>query len=145
MNTFLRRAVLVITAALGLYVGLWAAAAPRSFYDSFPGLGHLWVAVDGPYNEHLVRDVGSLYVALAAASLVAAACRRAEPGRVVGVAWLVFSVPHLGYHLAHLDGFDVVDAVGQVVSLSLTIVLVVPLLVPPRPRSGRLANERKNP
>ncbi|RYJ07339.1 MAG: hypothetical protein EON52_01765 [Actinomycetales bacterium] len=145
MNTFLRRAVLVITAALGLYVGLWAAAAPRSFYDSFPGLGHLWVAVDGPYNEHLVREVGSLYAALAAASLVAAACRRAEPGRVVGVAWLVFSVPHLGYHLTHLDGFDVVDAVGQVVSLSLTIVLVVPLLVPPRPRSGRLANERKNP
>ena len=38
-------------------------AAP--FYDDFPGLGRSWVAADGPYNEHLVRDVGALNLALA--------------------------------------------------------------------------------
>ncbi len=132
MNTTTRRAILLVTALIGLYVGGWAAVAPRSFYDSFPGLGSVWVAVDGPYNEHLVRDVGTLYVALAAASIVAAASHRADAGRVVGVAWLVFSIPHLTYHVAHLDGFSVKDVVGQVVALGATVVLAVPLLLPAR-------------
>ena len=132
MNTTTRRAILLVTALIGLYVGGWAAVVPRSFYASFPGLGSVWVAVDGPYNEHLVRDVGTLYVALAAASIVAAASHRADAGRVVGVAWLVFSIPHLTYHVAHLDGFSVKDVVGQVVALGATVVLAVPLLLPAR-------------
>lgn len=132
MNTTKRRAILLATALIGLYVGGWAAVDPRSFYDSFPGLGSIWVAVDGPYNEHLVRDVGTLYVALAAASIVAAASHRADAGRVVGVAWIVFSIPHLTYHLAHLDGFSAKDVVGQVVALGATVVLAVPLLLPSR-------------
>lgn len=48
----------------GLSVGVWATLFPRSFYDSFPGFHRIWVGVDGPYNEHLARDVGSLYLAL---------------------------------------------------------------------------------
>lgn len=132
MNTLTRRAILTVTALIGLYVAGWAAVVPRSFYDSFPGLGSVWVAVDGPYNEHLVRDVGTLYVALAAASIVAAASHRADAGRVVGVAWIVFSIPHLSYHLAHLDGFSVKDVVGQVVALGATVVLAVPLMLPSR-------------
>ena len=60
----IRRVILWVTAALGLYVGAWAAGIPQSFYDSFPGLGFIWISVDGPYNEHLIRDVGSLYLAL---------------------------------------------------------------------------------
>lgn len=32
---------------------------PRSFYDDFPGGGIAWVSVDGPYNEHLIRDIGA--------------------------------------------------------------------------------------
>src|SRR3712207_9350877 len=39
--------------------GIWATVSPRSFYDDFPGGGHAWVGGDGPYNEHLVRDIGS--------------------------------------------------------------------------------------
>lgn len=132
MNTLTRRAILAVTALIGLYVGGWAAVDPRSFYDSFPGLGSVWVAVDGPYNEHLVRDIGTLYVALAAASTVAAASHRTDAGRVVGVAWIVFSIPHLTYHLAHLDGFSVKDVVGQVVALGATVLLAVPLMLPAR-------------
>lgn len=134
-----------MTAVIGLYVGSWAAAVPRSFYDSFPGLGTVWVAVDGPYNEHLVRDVGALYLGLAAASVVAAASHRLEGGRAVGVAWLVFSVPHLTYHLAHLEGFTVRDVIGQVVALSATVVLAVPLVAPARARSTERPTGRKTP
>src|SRR5690606_22522979 len=65
------RIVLALTAAVGTYVGIWAAAFPRSFYDSFPGFGFMWISVDGPYNEHLIRDVGALYLAIAAIAVVA--------------------------------------------------------------------------
>ncbi len=59
--------VLLAVIAIGYAgVGAWAALAPRSFYDDFPGGGRHWVAVDGPFNEHLVRDVGTLNLALAA-------------------------------------------------------------------------------
>ena len=45
--------------------------SPQSFYDDFPGLGRAWVSVDGPYNEHLVRDVGALNLALLVLFVVA--------------------------------------------------------------------------
>jgi hypothetical protein len=135
MSMRLRQVILVVTAAIGLFVGGWAAFAPRFFYDAFPGLGRIWVAVDGPFNEHLVRDVGALYLALAAASLVAAATRGVAASQAVGAAWVVFSVPHLVYHVGHLAGFGLLDQVGQLVSLSSTVVLGIPLLLPDRRRS----------
>ncbi|WP_213816160.1 hypothetical protein [Glaciihabitans sp. dw_435] len=68
-----RRIYLWITSIIGAVVGVWAAFLPLEFYDAFPGLGlGPWVAIDGPYNEHLVRDVGALYLALAAAGIYAA-------------------------------------------------------------------------
>ena len=60
----MQRITLAVLAVQGLVLGCWAAFAPRSLYDDFPGFGHHWVVVDGPYNEHLVRDVGSLFLAL---------------------------------------------------------------------------------
>ena len=57
---------------IALVIGLWALLAPRSFYDSFPGgNGMHWVSADGPYNRHLVSDVGSMYLALAALTVAA--------------------------------------------------------------------------
>lgn len=134
MNTILRRAILAATSLLGLFAGGWAAFAPRFFYGSFPGFGFgPWVAVDGPYNEHLVRDVGAFYLALAAAGIFAMLSRTVVAGRAVGIAWLAFSVPHLGYHLQHLEGFSALDAVGQVIGLGSTVVLAVPLIAPRLP------------
>ena len=54
----LRRVGLGLLAVSAAIVGFWAEFAPKSFYDDFPGGGHHWVRVDGPYNQHLVRDVG---------------------------------------------------------------------------------------
>lgn len=134
MNRLWRRVILWLLAALGAFVGGWALFAPRAFYDAFPLLGVFgaWVAGDGPFNEHLIRDVGALYLALAVASAVAALMRRADASVVVGVAWLVFSVPHLLYHVRHLDHLAPVDAIGQPISLAVSLVLAIPLCVPPR-------------
>jgi hypothetical protein len=138
MSLILRRILLAVTAVIGAYVGIWAAVWPASFYSAFPGLGRIWVSVDGPYNEHLVRDVGALYLALAAASVAACFSRTADAGRVIGVAWTVFGIPHIVYHLAHLDGFDAVDVVGNVVALGGSLLLGIVLMLP-GPRGDRSA------
>ena len=137
MTLTMRRTLLWLTAVVGLYVGLWSAGAPRSFYDSFPGLGFIWISIDGPYNEHLVRDVGALYLGLAAATALAA-LQRSEvaavaASRTIGLAWVVFSVPHLAYHALHLDGLGALDVVAQMISLGSTAVLGGLLMLGPEP------------
>ena len=54
------RFVLSSLAAISVGVGLLASVAPRAFYDEVPG-------VDGlpPYNQHLLTDVGGLYLGFA--------------------------------------------------------------------------------
>ena len=128
------RVALAILALVGVQVGLWAAFAPQSFYDDFPGSGRVWVAVDGPYNEHLVRDVGSLNLALAVVAIVAFVTLSRAAVIAAGGAWLVYGLPHLVYHLRHLAPFDGDDVVSIPVSLSLAVVGGVLLLLPPRER-----------
>jgi hypothetical protein len=85
-------------------IGVWALAAPASFYDDFPGLGRAWVSVDGPYNEHLIRDVGALNLALGALFIAAWIQLGRQVVMIAGVAALVWGVPHALYHLVNTDG-----------------------------------------
>src|SRR3712207_2072212 len=59
MKTTWLRAGLLLLASAPLVVGMWALLVPHSFYDDFPLPGRNWVSTLGPYNEHLVRDVGA--------------------------------------------------------------------------------------
>jgi hypothetical protein len=54
--------------------------------------------------------------------------------RLTAIAWLVFSVPHLVYHLGHLDMYAGLDRAGNAVSLSAVVLLGVALLAPVRTR-----------
>jgi hypothetical protein len=128
-SELVQRAILVYLTLSGLLVGVWAAFFPQSFYDDFPGLGRIWVAVDGPFNEHLVRDVGQLSLAIALVSGVAAWSMNTIVVRVAAAAWLVNAIPHFVYHLRHLDIYDTSDQVGNVVSLGLFVALPVVVLV----------------
>ena len=135
------RIALGYLALVSLQIGAWAQFAPRSFYDDFPGLGRTWVSVDGPYNEHLVRDVGGLYLALAV--LVIAAMITLSRGLVItaSVAVLVSGVPHLVYHLVRRDGLSAGDLVASLAGL--TAITVIPIVLlwtelrsPPANRTG---------
>jgi hypothetical protein len=131
-----QRAALAVLVLTNGVVGLWALALPRSFYDDFPGVGRVWVAVDGPYNEHLVRDVGGLYLALAFVAAVALVSGSVLVARAAGGAALIFGVPHLLYHAVNLDPFGTADAVALVTSLALAVVAALAALAAPaRPRS----------
>jgi hypothetical protein len=101
-----RGLVRILLVGLGIpavVIGTWAAFAPRSFYEDFPGFGQVWVRPDGPFNEHLVRDVGELNLALAFLTLAAVVWCTPVLVRQVAGAWLVEGVPHVVYHLRHLD------------------------------------------
>jgi hypothetical protein len=120
--------LLVLMAVGNLVVGLWAQFAPRSFYDDFPGGGRHWVSADGPYNEHLVRDVGGLNLGLAVVVLAAVFLGTVAVARIAAIASLVFAVPHLTYHASHLDLYDTGDQVANMVSLGLTVIAPVAVL-----------------
>ncbi len=141
MKLTTRRVILWVAAAIGAYVGVWASFWPVSFYDTFPGLGRIWISVDGPFNEHLIRDVGGLYLGLAAASAAAAFSPTPDAGRVIGVAWTVFGLPHLIYHARHFAEMAPVDAVGNAITLGGSLILGVVLLLP-GPRAGGVASPR---
>lgn len=133
-------------AATAAWVGGWAQFAPHSFYTSFPLPGHHWVQPLGAYNEHLVRDVGGLYLALLVIS--AAAAIRPEPAalRLTGAGWLAFGGPHLVFHLSHLDEFGTVDAIGTAGTLGAVVVLAALLVLPPaRSRRGAAVGSGARP
>jgi nucleoside-diphosphate-sugar epimerase len=129
----LQRALLWVLALSGLAVGIQALFMPSSFFEDFP-LGRGWVAMEPPYNEHLIRDVGAFYLALTVVTFVALAIRSVLAARLVALGWFVFSVAHGYYHLNHLSGIDSVDAVGIVLGTAGPAVLAFVLLVIPRPR-----------
>lgn len=132
MTTRAHRWILAVLALSGLFVAAWALPDPHSFYESFPGFGRHWVRVDGPYNEHLVRDVGAFYLALAVLSALAMARPEELLVRATGLAWVAFSVPHLAYHATHLGHFGTFDKIANVIALGGTLLLAVALLVPSR-------------
>lgn len=121
--------VLALSAA---FIGTWALLAPRSFFDDFPFSGRHWVSLAGAYDEHLIRDVGAFYLALLAVTVWAVVRAGTELLRLTGVAWLVFSIPHLLFHAGHLEDFPTGDKVGQMVSLGGTVALAAVLLLPAR-------------
>ena len=123
---------LVATVVIVGFVGAWSYFLPQAYYDHFPSVLGEWVSKDGPYNEHLVRDHGAMYLALGAASLYGL-IRPSQVGcRLLGIAWTVFGILHFAYHVTHLGHLPPDEAVGQVVVLAVAIVLAVMLLIPGR-------------
>lgn len=120
---------LAFLALTELAVGAWQLLLPRSFYEDGPVPGHEWVALVPPYSEHLMRDVGALNLALAVvASVAAVTVNRLMAGTIL-IAYLVSSVPHLVFHVAHLEHFPRTEAIAQTVALAVGVVLPLALLV----------------
>jgi hypothetical protein len=109
-------------------VGFWAAFAPRSFYTDFPGAGRHWISPDGPFNQHLIRDVGELNLALFVVVVAAAVTLSLPLVRAALVATIVNGVLHVVYHVGHVDMFSSSDQIAIIGSLVLAPVVAVVLL-----------------
>ena len=93
-------------------------------------MGRGWVAMDGPYNQHLVRDVGSLNLALVVLVFAALVIGTRQMVRVAMVVWLVNAVPHFLYHLRHLGmNMQGGDKVGIAVTLGFAVLAPIVVLV----------------
>jgi AhpD family alkylhydroperoxidase len=138
------RAVMGALGAVQFVNGIWAVLAPRSFYDDFPAGRGGWVSALPEYNEHLMRDVGALFLATGFVLLAAAVWLGRRLTLVALVSYLLFAVPHAIYHVFNLGPYSTGDAIGNVVALALTVVLPAALLVltgraPATPAAGAAA------
>jgi hypothetical protein len=133
------RIALAYLALVSLEIGVWAQFAPRSFYDHFPGLGRAWVSVNGPYNEHLVRDVGGLNLGLAAVLIVAFITLSRPTIIAAALASLLYGVPHVVYHIANTDGLKNSDIALSLGGLALFAALPVALIAVTATRRTELA------
>ncbi|HEX6457851.1 MAG TPA: carboxymuconolactone decarboxylase family protein [Thermoleophilaceae bacterium] len=129
------RANLIVVGVANMAVGLWALISPHGWYRTFPGLGHHWVSALGPYDEHLARDAGSGLLAVGVLLVWAALTPRAGLLRPALVASLVFSVPHLAYHVASADDLPTADNIVNLVLLTAAVVIPAALLWTSRPHA----------
>jgi hypothetical protein len=134
----LLRPGLVLLAAVEWVLGLWTAFAPRSFYEDVPT-----VDLTPPFSEHLMRDFGGATLGLAIALTAAAVWLERRLVVVALLAYLAFAVPHLMFHVGHLDGATSLEStvltvllVGAVV-LPLALLALTPRAAPPRAPGSR--------
>ncbi len=121
--TALRAGVWFLT-FVEMVVGLVATLAPRVFYDYVP-----WVDLIPPYSEHLMRDYGAMNLSLALVFVVTAITMERRMVRIALGAYLLFAIPHLIFHLTHLEHFTMEAAVWQTIVLTVAVLLPVGLLV----------------
>ena len=127
------RAVRLLLAWFAVYLiatGTWQQLSPRSFYDRFPGFGMHWVDIDGPYNEHLLRDFAQGNLAFGVVALVALLTGGVWLARATGLAAVVANLPHQTYHQTHLHVLPTLsDQVLQTITLTFVSVTSVLLAV----------------
>lgn len=115
------RAILAVLGAIQATDGLYALLWPRSFFDDFP-LGRGWVEALPAYSEHLVRDVGGLFLATAVVLFAAAIWLERRLVLVALVSFLAFSIPHTTWHMFNLGPYDTLDAVANVIALGFMVI-----------------------
>lgn len=127
------RALVVLIILPTAFIGFWATSAPESFVQDFPGLGLHWTVWRGSVDEHFVRDTGLLHLALFA--IAVQTLRRPGLGRLLGVAWSVYAVPHLAYHAADWMGLTGWAVVTSLTALAVSAFAGVMLIVITPPES----------
>ena len=110
------RILLAINLVALLPLAIWPLVSPTGFYENFPGGGFHWIDINGPYNEHFLRDFGALNAALVVLVVFALWRPNTTLLQATGLALAVYALPHAIYHLAHLDVYE--DAFEKVAATS---------------------------
>jgi len=122
------RAGLVLLALPQLAIGVWAIVSPSGWFDTFPGAGRSWLPLYGPFDEHLVTDVGATFLALGVLLVLAAVWMDRRLVIAATVAYLVYQVPHTIFHWANDGVLTDADQVANGIALALSIFLAVGIL-----------------
>jgi hypothetical protein len=122
-----------------IVIGAWALVAPHNWYDNFPTGSADWISGLGAYQEHLVRDFGSLYLALGLLLLFAGVVLDRLLVQPVLGASLVFQVPHLIFHAANTEPFSAANNAINLALLAAGLLLTLMLLGMSTRRAPRTA------
>jgi hypothetical protein len=76
-----------------------------------------------------MRDFGAMNLALAVVTFVAAITMEQLMVRTALVAYLVFAIPHLLFHVAHHQHYTAMEAIGETAALAVAMLLPVALLM----------------
>jgi hypothetical protein len=118
------RAGLVLLALIDGGQGLWAYLAPRSFYYHVPT-----VSMYPPFNQHFVSDFGGLQLAMTVVMVAAAVILERRLVIVALLAFLVYAVTHLIFHLTHLMGMTGGAMLTNIAGLGVVAAIPAVLLV----------------
>jgi len=115
---------LVLLAVIQVGTGIWMQFFPESFYNDFPT-----VDLTPPFSEHLMRDFGGMSLGLGVVIAAAAVWMQRRLVLIALAAYLVYSVPHLVFHLGHLHDASDLDVWFIVLTLGGSVVLPFVVLV----------------
>ncbi|GCB51136.1 hypothetical protein SNL152K_8489 [Streptomyces sp. NL15-2K] len=116
------RAGLGLLAGTQVLLGLWILLLPDTFWK------WRWVSYLPPYNEHLLRDLGSTNLALAVVLCAAVTTMERRLVLTALVAYVTASVPHLVFHARHLEPLSAASGAGLMALLGTGAVLPAALL-----------------
>jgi hypothetical protein len=108
----------VALAAISILTGVYAIAAPHSFYRHVIGV-HLL----GPYNEHLMSDVGGFYLGFGVIFAWAARTLARDLVRASCAGFLLTSSAHFIYHALNLQAFTFEQGTLQTIALAASVAL----------------------
>jgi hypothetical protein len=123
----IRLALIFLAVTIG-WVAVWILAAPKGFFDTFPGGGTHWVSALPPYNEHLERDFGAGSLGLAVLAALSAYWMERRLVQAAAIALLVAGLPHLIYHATTTSHYSTGDNVASLFGLALDVLLPLAIL-----------------
>lgn len=120
LRTVLRAGLLMLVLE-AVTIGVQALFFPMYFYEKFL-FGRGWVAMMPPYNEHITRDLGALYLGFGVVLGYAAVKMSRDLFNGAVASFVVATIPHMVFHAAHTDMAPMLlDKVLQVGALALTV------------------------
>ncbi|RII20498.1 hypothetical protein DSC45_04660 [Streptomyces sp. YIM 130001] len=115
-----------------IVVGGWNAISPDTFYRNFPT-----VDLTPPFSEHYARDFGGATLGIALLLGIAFVKPKAHFVVPASLAYSLFSVPHFFYHLAHLEGATIGEAITLTAANAIVALLGIAIIVVTTSRDRR--------
>lgn len=123
----IRIALIYLAVTIG-WLAVWILAAPKGFYDTFPGGGNHWVSALPPYNEHLERDFGAAALGLTVLAALSAYWMERRLVQAAAITLLVAGLPHLIYHVTTTSNYSTGDNIASLFGLTLDVLLPLAIL-----------------
>ena len=123
----IRIALIYLVVTIG-WLAVWILAAPKGFYDTFPGGGTHWVSALPPFNEHLERDFGAAALGLTILAALSAYWMERRLVQAAAISLLAAGLPHLIYHMTTTSHYSTGDNVASLFGLSLDVLLPLAVL-----------------